>query len=418
MSKTLKVLFKKKRKILADCFRYFRYLSCIPLYYLFRLLPLQNKVVASSFRGKKYLDNPKYIIEGLYKMNLDLDIVWIKNKEYNYNYPSFIRTIHFYSYWRKTYELATAKVWIDANRIEGNIRKRKGQLFIETWHGGLGIKKIQLDVASGPLKPWEIKEIKNTSKLADLFISNSGFLTQVYRSAFNYKGKVWNCGYPKSDILLKANQSINLKKIRDFYNLEENIKIFLYAPTFRKSLKTTGFDFTPYDINFHKLHKELESTWKGKWVILVRWHPSMIRETEHIKHIYGDNILNASHYPDTQELILGCDAFLSDYSSALFDAALCGKPCFIFAVDFDDYKKEQGVYYNLDELPFSYAENNEQLLENINHFNNDSYQNSWDEFKKKTRLNETGHATEDIINVIDDFMHGKTDVLKMIEDDC
>lgn len=113
-------------------------------------------------------------------------------------------------------------------------------MFIETWHGGLGIKKIQLDVASGPLKPWEIKEIKNTSKLADLFISNSGFLTQVYRSAFNYKGKVWNCGYPKSDILLKANQSINLKKIRDFYNLEENIKIFLYAPTFRKSLKNYG----------------------------------------------------------------------------------------------------------------------------------------------------------------------------------
>ncbi|NLE03852.1 MAG: CDP-glycerol--glycerophosphate glycerophosphotransferase, partial [Crenarchaeota archaeon] len=55
-------------------------------------MPLQNKVVASSFRGKKYLDNPKYIIEALYNMNPDLDIVWLKNKEYNYNYPSFLRT--------------------------------------------------------------------------------------------------------------------------------------------------------------------------------------------------------------------------------------------------------------------------------------------------------------------------------------
>lgn len=44
-------------------------------------------------------------------------------------------------------ELQTAAVWID-NARKNYGTKRKGQLYIQTWHGGPGVKRIEKDVAS------------------------------------------------------------------------------------------------------------------------------------------------------------------------------------------------------------------------------------------------------------------------------
>ena len=143
----------------------------ICFYHVCSIFPLQDKVVAAAFRGKRYGDNSQFIIEELHKINPDVKIIWISNKEYDYPVPDYVKMIDYYSFIKKIYHYSTAKVWINTHRMERTMRKRKGQLFIETWHGGLGIKKIELDIKD-ELAGWEFDEIENTVKMADLFISD------------------------------------------------------------------------------------------------------------------------------------------------------------------------------------------------------------------------------------------------------
>ena len=66
------------------------------------------------------------------------------------------------------------------------------------------------------------------------------------------------------------------------------------------------------------------------------------------------------------------------------------------------------MYYEMDELPFPYARNNDELMHNIEAFDQEDYLNKWEAFKVRTGLHETGHAAMDIAEKIVDFMNGKT----------
>ncbi len=389
-----------------------KYFFNVSLFYIFRIIPIKkNKVIATTFSGKKYGDNTGFIVEELIKINPKLDIVWAKDDLYDYEIPDNIRTISFWNHKiKKIYEYATAKVWIDTHAIRSFTRKRKGQLFIETWHGGLGIKKLHGD--SSNQNKSAMKEIDNMSEIADVFISNSDHLTKIYRSAFGYKGKVWKSGYPKNDIILSDNGSIK-NKVKEYYNLNSDCNILVYAPTFRDSFYDNVIDMSVYDINYSMLHSKLVEKFGGEWVIMVKYHPIMINSTSLDKE--SEYVIDATAYPDVQEIILAADAFISDYSSCIFDAALREIPCFTFAVDFEEYKGDRGVYYEMEELPFPYAKNNEELLDNISDFNLSEYKLKWDEFKKMTGFYETGHAAKDIGYVINEYINGNKKPLEEIK---
>lgn len=384
-------------------------------YYFFRLLPKKNKVVATAFQGRKYGDNPQYIIEKLHEINPSAEIVWLVDKDYQYQLPSYVKAVSFYNHLRKAYELSTAKVWISTHRIERNVKKRPNQLFIETWHGGLGIKKLDGDVPKFESDRRIMQEVNHTSELADLFISNSAHLTRIYRSAFHYYGKVWKCGYPKNDVLFNDN-SIVYNKIRNYYNISNGSYILLYVPTFRDWFSINGIDASVYDIDYMRLLSALQSLITGEWYVFVRFHPFLINAPE-LRNIEGDHIINVTSYPDVEELILGADAAITDYSSCIFDAAMREIPCFTYAKDFEDYKGDRGVYYEMDELPFPYAKDNEELIANIQTFDISDYLIKWNKFKERTGLYETGHASEDIALLIGEYMNNNKEILGRIEND-
>ena len=105
---------------------------------------------------------------------------------------------------------------------------------------------------------------------------------------------------------------------------------------------------------------------------------------------------------------MATDVMISDYSSCVFDAALRRIPCFTYATDFDQYKNEErGVYYTMEELPFPYARNNDEMERNVRAFESEAYLQKWDAFTERIGLNETGHAARDIAQKMADFMDGK-----------
>lgn len=368
-----------------------------------RVFPLQNKVIASTFKGTKYGDNPQYIFEQLRLLDDKIDYVWLKRDDYIYDIPSWIRVVSYYLNIKTIYELSTAKVIIDTHRFRKDIRKRKGQVFIETWHGGLGIKKIEFDVPKYCDYKLVIDEIKATNRLADVFISQSDHLSNIFRRAFRYQGPIWKCGYPKNDILFSDNSEIS-GKIRDTYGLHDE-HIVLYAPSFRDYFYKE-IDISVYSVDFEILQQALTQRFDGEWVIMTRWHPLFSSKITQRMNL-PSNVLDVTNYPDIQDLLMTVDIVISDYSSCMFDAALRNLPCFIYATDVEQYKADRGVYFEMDELPFPYASDNEELTQNILKYNDHDYQISLKRFFERVGLVETGHASKDIALKINRFIKGE-----------
>lgn len=361
-------------------------------FWLFKNLPLQNKIVFSSFWGKKYGDNPKYISDELLNVDKRIKQVWLNNTGKPFeNINSDIKVVKWGSI-RMIYEMATAKIWIDSHTKPCWVRKRKDQFYIETWHGGLGMKKIEADMGDN-LKISTKKQIKSNSKIADLFISNSSWLTNIYKRAFWYNGEILECGYPKNDIMFQNEKHKQIeKKIKAYYDITENKKILLYAPTFRDN------EEFEYNIDLNKIYKELNHD-EEKWVIIYKLHPLLVNSTKKIIN-EQDKIINATQYNDMQELIIASDILITDYSSCIFDIAMLYKPGFIFAQDVEEYSKERGLYFDIKKLPFPFSETNEELIKNIKNFNKEKYKKDLDNYFNEVGLKETGNATKQIVDII------------------
>ena len=371
----------------------------ILLFSLFRILPLQNKVVFSSYWGKNCADNPKYISDKLLETNSKIKQVWIVRNKNNMLNPK-IKTVKWGSI-KMIYELSTAKVWVDNHTKPQWIKKRRNQLYIQTWHGGLGMKKIEADLGA-KLEKKSQKQIMYNSKIADLFISNSTFLTNIYKRAFWYKGPILECGFPKNDIFFESDKNLqNIKdKVYKELKIPNNKKIVLYAPTYRKDEQINC-----YNIDYKKLIHTLKEKFKEEFICIVRLHPRM-SEISNQLDIFCNDIIDGSKYNDMQELIIASNVFITDYSSGIFDFALMYKPAFIYASDIEQYENERGLYFDLNVLPFSVSKNNEELERNIKNF-------EYSEYKKKlinyfkledVGLKEKGQASEKIVKIIEKFM--------------
>ena len=361
--------------------------------YIFRIFPIKkNKVCFINFSGKGYGDNPKYITEEILKENEDIEIVWfVKNIEnVKKEFPSRVRLVKIFSL-RYLYELATAKVWVNNSRFDQFVIKRKGQYYIQTWHGGLALKKIEYD-ASDKMSEYYHKVMKNDNNLMDVMISNSKFCTEVYRRAFRFKGDIKEYGTPRNDFLLQKHDD-TITKIRNFFDIKEDNKILLYAPTFRdKYLKN------PYDIDFERVKKELEDKTKQKWKIIVKLHPRIENPEDLIK--FNDDIINATKYLDVQELIYSCDLLITDYSSTMFESLIANKSVILYANDIENYINERGFYFTFEELPFLLSKNNEELIEIIRTNNLEEMKKEYEDFKKEVGLKENGDASKKVYEII------------------
>ena len=359
----------------------------------FSVFPVRwNKIVVCNFYGKQYGDNPKCIVEELLKKDKknELDVVWAVNKKYikNAKFPSGVRAVKYGSL-RYLYELATAKVWIDNSRKMIAPRKKRNQFYIQTWHGSIGVKKVEKD-ANMPAE--YVRKAKRDSKNANLFISGSKFLSDLYRSAFWYDGEIVESGSPRIDALIggyRNKEFVNRmkKKVLKSIGVDGNYRIALYAPTFRE--KDNGYKLFSYDLFLEALRKKFGS----EWILLLRFHPNS-SGTGKLEDL-PKNVYEITNYPDLYEVLPICDVVVSDYSSVGFEAAMIERKVFIYAPDYDKYKKqERGLYMDYDELPFPFAKTEEALLKNIAEYDSEKNKNENKDLIERLGVHETGKSSQ------------------------
>ncbi len=350
----------------------------------------KNKIVIVNYYGKGYGDNGKAIVDNLLQKNKGYDIVWLVNKEIyrTCKFPKDVRVVK-YKTFKALYELATAKVWVDNCRKFFRPPKRKKQIYIQTWHGGIALKKVEND-ARNALSHRYITIANQDSKITDVFISNSKFCTSMYKKAFNFNGEILEYGTPRCDILFNGSKSSE-NLVDNGISIEK--KTLLYAPTFRNSK-----ELKYYDVDFKRVLKTLKEKFNNDWQILIRLHPNISSEKINIE---CENVIDVTSYGDMYELMSISDVLLTDYSSTMFEFALTNKIVLLYANDLEEYKKERDFYFELDKLPFHLSKDNEDLINAIINFDIAKYQEDLKTFYKTLGSVENGLATEKVCQFIE-----------------
>lgn len=366
---------------------------------LARLRPLdRNKVMAEGYYGGGFGDNGKAVAEALLAKRPGLDVVWAAKPEHRATVPAGIRYVQYRSP-RYFWELATAAVWIDNSRKRHlEVAKRRGQFYIQCWHGGFPLKKIERDVEEH-LSASYVADAKWDAGATDLMLSGNEYFTGLCRSSFWYDGEVLTCGTPRLDALFHVTED-RVRAVRERLGVPEGRRLVLYAPTFRVDYRTDC-----YSLDFHRVLERLERDTGEKWMFLVRLHPNVADRAGAIE--YTDDVRDATAYPDLYELLPAVDMVISDYSSLMLDAGLIKKPTFIFATDLADYLDDRGIYLGVQALPFPLAESNDALLENLRHFDRTAYEAALEGFFKRVGSYENGTASEKAADRVLAVLDGK-----------
>ena len=372
-------------------------------FYMCRIFPInRKKIVFCCIEGTTgYTCNPKYIAEELLRRKEGYQLIWLVN-DISKSFPKEIKVIH-NTLWNRAYHLTTAHFWIDNSRKQLEVRKRKGQIYIQTWHAKLGFKPTCLDRGASFSKIAYLVS-KHDSDMIDYVLSNSKWYDDTLPTGMLYNGAVLRTGSPRCDILINDKRSIR-KDVRDRYHLPQDAKILMYAPTFRGGNQETertihvGQNFPDYQ----RILCALEKKFSGPWYIFLRLHPQLVARNldKTMQKETNKNIIDVSRVDDMYEILAGCDAFMTDYSSAAFDAALMKCPVFLYVDDYEKYEKERGkLLWDLRELPFAFAINEEELQREIEIFDRNSYVNKLDLLFQKIDLKEDGRAAAHVIDLI------------------
>lgn len=348
-----------------------------------------NKVLFFNFSGKGYGANPRYICEELRKSS-DYDLVWVTNSsEEQESVPSGVRTVKLGSF-QYNFDMLTAKVWINNIRFDSHIRKRIGQYYIQTWHGGIALKKVEKDAVDS-LPNRYLSNAKNDSHMADLFLSNSKWTDELYRRAFWYNGDIMHCGFPREDIFFH-NDDEKTSEIKNKLGVKESTRILLYAPTFRKEKKEDSLEV--YKLDWNQVLLALKKKFDGEWIGMIRLHPNVANLSDKLS--VPSSVMNVTDYPDMQELLLVTDCLVTDYSSCIIDYSFTNKMGFLYATDMQEYMADRNFYFNLADLPFGLTQNTEELIAAIMEYDDLEYKNRLRKFQNKLGLYKGGHAAKSV----------------------
>ncbi len=336
--------------------QYFKILARFVFMFLISavLLPFKikpNKIVFINFNGKGYGDNPKSICEYLRVTYPELDLVWLTKD--NEDFPDGVRVVRYKSL-QSFYEQASSKVWVYNVRNFERLLKKRGQFYIQTWHGASSFKLIEKQ-ADLPLK--YILEAKYDARVTDIMISDSRKQTEEFQKYFWYSGEIFEVGMPRNDALFHYKEDYDkLNNIRKKLSIDSDDYVILYAPTFRDD-----GDASYLDINFERLLQCVEHGIKKKCKFLIRLHPNHSHLCNNIS--FNKNIINATFYSDMQELTLLADVLVTDYSSSIFDFMLLNKPYVRYVNDLEKYAELRGVSDTYYELPDSIIKTAEELYD-------------------------------------------------------
>ncbi len=120
-----------------------------------------------------------------------------------------------------------------------------------------------------------------------------------------------------------------------------------YLPTHRPPEKSGE-----QPVDFQRVLAELDACLGADQVLFAQLHPIAAGQ---IDFSAFSRVRPFPRSVELYEALAACDALVTDYSSVMFDYAVCGRPIALFAFDEAEYFASRGAYLGLGELPFPKA---------------------------------------------------------------
>ena len=354
---------------------------------LFAIFPIvPNKIVFES--GRDLIDgNAKAIYNYIKKNDINnYRTIWLVTKSTD---VSDIDT-NDYAYYKTLkglYHLSTAKYLLKNQSIGEIITKKKGQIYIQLFHGNGVMKKQGYDVNEAIERP-----VVSHAKEWDYYIANDENDEKTIRSATGYNGKIEILGMAAVDTVINNCKDEQKKQnVLKHLNINNSKKNILYAPTFRD-----------YDLDKNIINIPIKELSKLKdYNIIIRLHP-LIR-TKVDKSLFNlDNFINGCNYPDVSDILAITDILITDYSSVFYEYMPKNSPIIFYPYDYDKYVALRGGFYvdYKKELPGPICYTEKELLNVITKIDKiyPQYREKRRKFNKKYNNLSDGKASERLVN--------------------
>lgn len=371
-------------------------------------------VIFETFSGRSYSDSPKAVYEFMkqderYQEYL---FIWIFKEPDKYRWMEDERT-RLVRYQSKACEqaLQQAKYWIFNYRALDHWVPKKGQIYVQCWHG-VPLKRLGYDIkrsdnAMNSLEEIQVKYRWDTKRFQYL-LSSCAFSSEKFRSAWNLKefhkeNAILEVGYPRNDFLINHTQE-DIRRIQEKLGLSEVVaagkKIILYAPTWRDNQHDASQGYVYRTAaDFHKWRKQLGD----EYILLFRAHYLVANSFDF--EAYDGFVRDVSEVDDINELYVISDMLITDYSSVFFDYAILDRPILFYMYDLEQYRDEmRGFYLGLEELPGQIVQDEADVLtEILKQCPADDGSNSvvqHDEFNQRFNYLNDGKASERLVEEV------------------
>ena len=397
------VVFRKMIRFFRLFFKKLNYLK-----YKLKYKVDDKTIFFEVYDGRNYTCSPKAIYEKMLTMKefKDFKFIWAFNDPSKHDVMKDKRLVIVKTNTKDYYKyISSSKYWIVNSIMDECITKKKGQVYVQCWHG-TPLKRLRYDIEVNGAVLNTIEEIRKRNDRDavkfDYFISPSKYCTEKFTSAFNLialgkKDIIIEEGYPRNDSLFNKNKK-DIDKIKVKLGIPKDKKVICYLPTFRDNQHTSGVGYT-YNlaIDFDSLKKRF-----GKdYVILFKPHYFIANKIDLSK--YKNFVYNVASYDEINDIYLASDLLITDYSSVFFDYANLNRPVMFYMYDFDDYKNNlRDFYISLDELPGPIAKTQKELEDYIVNIDKSisKYKKTYDKFNDKYNYLDDGNASERVIRVI------------------
>jgi CDP-glycerol glycerophosphotransferase (TagB/SpsB family) len=300
------------------------------LYRIFLLLPIKQTSLFSSYRGNS-IDNAifnLYQAHDVYLKNHTKVLVTNKRRETRNRKDS----VHYNSI-RYLYLMATSQVLISNIEQPLFFFKRKGQLYIQLWHGTI-LKKIGLDATYYPYQKRYSKQLKADASKWDVTVSSGEYQNEKLRSTTGIDLQTLQVG----NLRIKSRRPEKIEPNQMIKSVE-----VLYAPTWRskEDFGNEWFDPILECIDLCRRFPEFN------FVLRLHHDLGQIRGSN-----YPVNLRFSTGDVTAEECFDSADILITDYSSIVFEFLETGKPFFFYIPDIDTFKHYQGIHIDLiDEYP-------------------------------------------------------------------
>jgi CDP-ribitol ribitolphosphotransferase len=244
---------------------------------------------------------------------------------------------------RSGYELARSRLCVldDYYFPAYVVNPRQGTTLVQAWHASGAFKKFGYSLTGKTFgaDASVLRRVRIHSTYHLCLVSTMRVAAH-YAEAFGLPAERFTSriGIPRTDSLLDpAWRDRTADAIRRRYSIPGDRRVVLYAPTFRGTSVTRARDAATLDLAL--LRERLGNT----HFVLARRHP-FVRGRGALAETLAGFGADVSEHPDIHELMTVTDVLVTDYSSAIFEFALLGRPIAFLAPDLAQYEHERGFY--------------------------------------------------------------------------